>query len=196
MGGRPCPSTSEVTQARPRREEWPYPGSCGRHASRRQRSAARNAAGRDTQRNLPAHESTQHTVQQNNPKQCTTTMAADSHTTCRKHQHQPNTQRLVWGPHPPHGHCTHAQPPPPTNRARAQVSKASPGGSDSAPPMGGRPYPSTSEVTRTRPPRGGGGRPCLGSRGRHASQRQRSGQRGGNIAHNAAQQAKAGRGTQ
>ena len=60
--------------------------------------------------------------------------------------------------------------------------------------MGGRPYPSASEVTRTRPPRGE--RPCPGSRGHHASRRQRSAQREGNIAHNAAQQAKAGRGTQ
>ena len=110
-------------------------------------------------------------------------MAADSHTTRRKHQRQPNTQRPVWGPDPPHGHCTHAQPPPPTNRARAQESKAGPGGTDSAPPMGGRPCPSASEVTRTQPPREE--RPCPGSRGRRASWRQRSAQRGGSIAHNA-----------
>ena len=38
--------------------------------------------------------------------------------------------------------------------------------------------------------------PCLCSRGRHASQRQSSTQRGGSIAHNAAQHARAGRGTQ
>ena len=63
-------------------------------------------------------------------------MAADSHTTRRKHRRQPNTQRPVWGPDPPHGHCTHAQPPPPTNGVRAQESKAGSGGSDSAPPMG------------------------------------------------------------
>ena len=131
-------------------------------------------------------------VQQNKAKQCTTMMAAESHTTRRKHQRQPNTQRLVWGPDPPHG--THAQPPPPTNGARAQESKAGPGGSDSAPPMGGRPCPSASKVTRTRPPREE--RPCPGSRGRRASWRQRSAQRGGSIAHNAALQAKAGRGTQ
>ena len=112
----------------------------------------------------------------------------------RKHQRQPNTQRPVWGADPPHGHCTHAQPPPPTNGARAQESQAGPGGPDSAPPMGGRPCPSASEVTRTRPPREE--RPCPGSRGRRASWRQRSAQRGGSIAHNAALQAKAGRGTQ
>ena len=46
-------------------------------------------------------------------------MAADSHTTRRKHQRQPNTPHPVWGADPPHGHCTHAQPPPPTNGARA-----------------------------------------------------------------------------
>ena len=38
--------------------------------------------------------------------------------------------------------------------------------------------------------------PCPGSRGRHASRRQRSAQCGGNVAHNATQQTKAGRGTQ
>ena len=121
-------------------------------------------------------------------------MAVDSHTTRRKHQRQPNTQRPVWGPDPPYGQCTHAQPPPPTNGARAQAPKAGPGGSDSALPMGGRPCPSASEVTWTQPPRGE--QPCPGSRGRHASRRQRSAQRGGGIAHNAALQAKAGRGTQ
>ena len=110
--------------------------------------------------------------QQNKAKQCTTMMATDSHTTRRKHQRQPNTQRPVWGADPPHGHCTHAQPPPPTNGARAQESQAGPGGSDSAPPMGGRPCPSASEVTRTRPPREE--RPCPGSRGRRASWRQHS----------------------
>ena len=140
---------------------------------------------------MPAHESMQHTIQQ---KQCTTMMAADSHTTRRKHQRQPNTPRPLWGADPPQGHCTHAQPPPPTNGARAQESQAGPGGSDSAPPMGGRPCPSASEVTRTRPPREE--RPCPGSRGRRASWRQRSAQRGGSIAHNATLQAKAGRGTQ
>ena len=59
---------------------------------------------------------------------------------------------------------------------------------------GGRPYPSASEVTQTRLQRGE--RPCPGSRGRHASRRQRSAQCGGCIAHNAAQHARAGRGTQ
>ena len=89
---------------------------------------------------------------------------------------------------------THSHRRPQTGRARAQESQAGPGGSDSAPPMGGRPYPSASEVTRTRPPREE--RPCPGSRGHRASWRQRSAQRGGSIAHNAALQAKAGRGTQ
>ena len=41
-----------------------------------------------------------------------------------------------------------------------------------------------------------GGAALPGSRGRHASRRQCSAQRGGNVAHNAAQQTKAGRGTQ
>ena len=52
---------------------------------------------------------------------CTTTMAADNHTTCRKHQHQPNTQRPRWGPDLPHAHFTHAQPPPPANKARTSL---------------------------------------------------------------------------
>ena len=47
-------------------------------------------------------------------------MAADNHTTRRNHQRQPNTLRPVWGADPPHGHCTHAQPPPPTNGAHAR----------------------------------------------------------------------------
>ena len=51
--------------------------------------------------------------------------------------------------------------------------KGRPQGSDSAPPMGGRPYPSASEVTRTRPRRGE--RRCPGSR--QASRRQCSTQR-------------------
>ena len=50
MGGRPCPGTSEVTRARPTREEWPYPGSRGRHASWRQHSAQRSAARKSWQR--------------------------------------------------------------------------------------------------------------------------------------------------
>ena len=69
-------------------------------------------------------------------------MAAGSHTTYRKHQHQPNTQRPRWGPDPPHGHFTHAPPPPLANKTRVQASKAGPGGLDSTLPMGGRPYPS------------------------------------------------------
>ena len=50
MGGRPYPSTSEVTWTRPRREEWPCPGSRGRHASWRQRSAQCSAARQSWQR--------------------------------------------------------------------------------------------------------------------------------------------------
>ena len=158
----------------------------------RQRSTEEQA---ETRSEICQHTKARSTqVQQNKAKQCTTMMAADSHTTRRKHQRQPNTQRPVWGADPPHGHCTHAQPPPPTNGARAQESQAGPGGSDSAPPMGGRPCPSASEGTRTRPPREE--RPCPGSRGCRASWRQRSAQRRGSIAHNEALQAKAGRGTQ
>ena len=63
-------------------------------------------------------------------------MAADTHTTHRKHHHQPKTQRPGWGADPPHRHFTHAQPLPPANEARAQAPKAGPGGSDSAPPNG------------------------------------------------------------
>ena len=90
----------------------------------------------------------------------------------------------------------HPQPRLAVSRGRCLEgeSKAGPGGSDSAPPMGGRPCPSASKVTRTRPPREE--RPCPGRRGRRASWRQRSAQRGGSIAHNAALEAKAGRGTQ
>ena len=50
MGGRPYPCTSEVTRTRPRREEWPCPGSRGRHASWRQRSAQHSAARQSRQR--------------------------------------------------------------------------------------------------------------------------------------------------
>ena len=58
MGGRPCPSTSEVTWARPRREEWPYPGSRGRHTSWRQRSAQGIAAPKSRQRHIAKFAST------------------------------------------------------------------------------------------------------------------------------------------
>ena len=197
MGGRPCPSTSEVTWARPRREEWPYPGSRGRHTSWRQRSAQGSAALKSRQRHIAKFASTRKHAAHNTAKQS----KAVYHNDGGGQPHHPlqapappNTQRPVWGADPPHGQCTHAQPPPPTNGARAQESQAGPGGSDSAPPMGGRPCPSASEVTRTRPPREE--RPCPGSRGRRASWRQRSAQRGGNITHNAALQAKAGRDTQ
>ena len=50
MGGRPYPSFSEATWTRPRREEWPCPGSRGRHASWRQRSAQRSTARQSRQR--------------------------------------------------------------------------------------------------------------------------------------------------
>ena len=58
MGGRPCPSTSEVTWARPRREEWPYPGSRGRHTSWRQHSAQRSAAPKSWHRHIAKFAST------------------------------------------------------------------------------------------------------------------------------------------
>ena len=44
MGGRPYPSSSEVTRIWPSREEWPCPGSRGRHTSWRKCSAHRSAA--------------------------------------------------------------------------------------------------------------------------------------------------------
>ena len=64
MGGRPYPSTSEVTRTRPRREEWPCPGSRGRgHASWRQCSAQRSAARQCRQRHTAKPASTrQHTT--------------------------------------------------------------------------------------------------------------------------------------
>ena len=74
--------------------------------------------------------------------------------------------------HAAHGIAEQSKAVPPANKARAQASKAGPGGSDTARPMGGRPYPSASEVTRTRPQRGEP--PCPGSRGRHTSWRQHS----------------------
>ena len=58
MGGRPCPSTSEVTWARPRREEWPYPGSRGRHTSWRQHSAQGSTAPKSRQRHIAKFAST------------------------------------------------------------------------------------------------------------------------------------------
>ena len=63
MGGRPYPSTLEVTRTRPRREEWPCPGSRGRHASWRQCSAQRSAACQSQQRHTAKLGSTrQHTA--------------------------------------------------------------------------------------------------------------------------------------
>ena len=63
MGGRPYPSTSEVTRTRPQREEWPCPGSRGRHASWRQHSAQRSAARQSRQRHTAKLASTrQHTA--------------------------------------------------------------------------------------------------------------------------------------
>ena len=54
----PCPSTSEVTWAQPRREEWPYPGSRGRHNSWRQHNAQHNAAPKSWQRHMVKFAST------------------------------------------------------------------------------------------------------------------------------------------
>ena len=65
MGGRPYPSTSEVTRIRPRREEWPCPGSRGRHASWRKRSAQRSAARHSRQR----HTATVRSIQYSGTKQ-------------------------------------------------------------------------------------------------------------------------------
>ena len=189
MGGRPYPSTSEVTQTWPQREEWPCPGSRGRHASRRQRSAQRSAACQSRQRHTTKLASTrQHTAHS-----IVEQSKAVYHNNGGGQPHHPpqapapaHTQRPGWGLDPPHGHFTHAQPPPPTNKARAQAS--GPGGLDSGPPMGGRPYPSASEVTRTQPQRGE--QPCPGSRCRHASRRQHSAQRTGGMtspAHDCAQ---------
>ena len=63
FGGRPYPSTSEVTRTRPRQEEWPCPGSRGRHASRRQHGAQRSAARQSRQRHTAKLASTrQHTA--------------------------------------------------------------------------------------------------------------------------------------
>ena len=61
----------------------------------RQRSTEEQA---ETRSEICQHTKARSTqVQQNKAKQCTTMMAADSHTTRRKHQRQPNTQRPVWG---------------------------------------------------------------------------------------------------
>ena len=167
MGGRPYPSTLEVTRTRPRREEWPCPGSRGRHPSWRQRSAQCNAARQSRQRHTPKLASTRQHAAHNIAEQ----RKAVYHNNGGGQPHHPpqapapaqHPTRPGWGPDPPHGHFTHTQPPPPANKAHTQTSKAGPGGSDSAPPMGGRPYPSASEVTRTQPRRGE--RPCPGSRG-------------------------------
>ena len=195
MGGRPCPSTSEVTWARPRREEWPYPGSRGRHTSWRQRSAQCSAAPKSRQRHIAKFASTRKHTAHSIAEQSKAVYHNDG---SGQPHHPPQAPAPAQHPTPSAQHTTRAlhprTAPPPTNEARAQESKAGPGGSDSAPPIGGRPCPSAPEVTRTRPPREE--RPCLGSRGRRASWRQRSAQRGGNIAHNAALQAKASRGTQ
>ena len=198
MVGRPCPSTSEVTWARPRREEWPYPGSRGRHTSWRQRSAQGSAAPKSRQRHIAKFASTRKHAAHRTAKQ---SKAVYHNEGGRQPHHPPQARAPAQHPTPsvggrPTTRALHPRTATAAHKrgARAQESQAGPGGSDSAPPMGGRPCPSASEVTRTRPPREE--RPCPGSRGRRASWRQRSAQRGGSIAHNAAQQAKAGRGTQ
>ena len=58
MGGRPYPSTLEVTGTRPRQKEWPCQGSRGRHASWRPRGAQRSAAHQSRQRHTAKFAST------------------------------------------------------------------------------------------------------------------------------------------
>ena len=86
----------------------------------RQRSTEEQA---ETRSEICQHTKARSTqVQQNKAKQCTTMMAADSHTTRRKHQRQPNTQRPVWGQtHHTGTTPTHSHRRPQTGRARARI---------------------------------------------------------------------------
>ena len=64
MGGRSYPRTLEITRTRPRREEWPCPGSRGRHASWRQHIAQCSAVRQSWQRHTAKLASTRkHTTQ-------------------------------------------------------------------------------------------------------------------------------------
>ena len=159
MGGQPYPSTLEVPRTRPRRKDWPCPDSRGYHASWRQHSAHPSAARQSRQRHTAKLVSTRQHATHNIVEQS----KAVYHNNGGGRPHHPPQARTPAqhptprvGPDLPHGHFTHAQPPPPTNKARAQASKVGPRGSNSAPPMGGRPYPSTSEVTRLGPDGGSG----------------------------------------
>ena len=143
---------------------------------------ARVAAAATPHGGSTAHNATQHARAGRGTQTCRHTAARSTQCSRTKQSNVPQQRRRKphhppqapapaqhptrkQGPDTPHGHFTHAQPPPPANKARAQTSKAGPGGSDSSPPMGRRPYPSASEITRTRPRRGE--RPCPGSRGPH-----------------------------
>ena len=180
MGGRPCPSTSEVTRARSRQEEWPYPGSHGRHTSWTQHNAQRSATPKNWQRHTAklaiTRKHTPHSVAEQSKAVYHNDGGGQPH-------HPPQAPAPAQHPTPSVGArpTTRALHPRTATSAHKQGAHASlkgkPRGLDSAPPMGGRPYPSASEVTRTRPPQGE--RPCPGSRGHHASRRQRSAQRGG-----------------
>ena len=130
MGGWPCPSTSEGTRARPRREEWLYPGSRGCHASWGQHNAQRSAALKSWQR---------HTAKLASTRKHTAHSIADQSKAVYHNDgggqphHLPQAPAPAQHPTPKVGArpTTRALHPriatPPTNRAHTQVPKLGPG---------------------------------------------------------------------
>ena len=136
MVGRPCPSTSEVTWARPRREEWPCPGSRGRHTSWRQRSAQGSAAPKSRQRHIAKFASTRKHAAHRTAKQSKAVYHNDG---SRQPHHPPQAPAPAQHPTPivggrPTTRALHPRTATAAHKrgARAQESQAGPGGSDSA----------------------------------------------------------------
>ena len=189
MGGRPYPSTSEVTWTQPRREEWPCPGSRGRHASWRQCSAQHSAARHSWQRHTAKLASTR--------KHAAHSIAEQSKTVYHNNggglpHHLPQAPTPAQHPTP----TTRALHPRKATAACKQGTRASlkgrPRGLGLGPANG---WAALSKRFGSYLNSASTGRAALPGY-RHASRRQRSAQRGGNIAHNTAQHTKAGRGTQ
>ena len=77
MGGQPYPSTLVVTRIRPQWEEWPCPGSRGRHASWRQRNTPELAqAHSETCQHMTARRTEQSSVPQQQRRTATPPLQA------------------------------------------------------------------------------------------------------------------------
>ena len=192
MGGRPYPSTSEVTRTRPRREEWPCPGSRRRQASWRQRSAQRSSVRHSwhTAKLASTRKHAAHIIAEQSKALYHNNGGGQPH-------HPPQAPRPAQHPTPRVGArpTTRALHPRTAIAARKQGTRASlkgrPRGLGLGPANWWAALSKRFGGYQTRPQ--WGERPCLGSRGHHASRRQRSARRRGSVAHNAAQQTKAGK---